>query len=248
MDKLTLIAGPCAIESIEQTMEIALAVKQVGVDYFRGGIFKPRSSPHRWDGIREPGIEILKEVKQLGLKIVTEAMSYSQIELLYPIVDVFQIGSRNMQDSELLRVFGQQDKPVVLKRGMGTTIEELVMAADFIKVMGNEKIWLCERGIRTFEPYTRNTFDINCIPAVKELSDLPIIADPSHGTGRRGLVIPIALAAVAAGVDGLMIEVHNDPDNAKTDGEQSLTIKQFFDAVPKIKKVAAAVGRYVGNA
>jgi len=179
------------------------------------------------------------------LPIIVEAMNAEQIKILYPVVDIFQIGSRNMQSSELLKEFGRQDKPVLLKRGMGSTIEELIMAADFIRNEGNKNVLLCERGIRTFETYTRNTFDINCIPAVKSLCKMPIIADPSHGTGRRELVIPIALASIAAGADGLIIEVHNHPEKAKTDGPQSLTIEMFKEGMKKIKKVAEAVGKEI---
>lgn len=244
-NKICIIAGPCAVEG-ENFIEIAKAIKEAGADILRGGVFKPRSSPYRWQGMGEEGIRILKEAKRVtGLPIISEAMNPSQIKLLYDVVDVFQVGSRNMQSSELLKEFGKQDKPILLKRGMATTIEELIMAAEFIMNEGNKNVYLCERGIRTFEPYTRNTFDINCIPAVKSLSKLPIIADPSHGTGRRELVIPIALASIAAGADGVMIEVHNNPEKAKTDGPQSLTIDMFKECMEKMKKVAEAVGKEI---
>jgi len=243
--KLIIMAGPCAVED-EGYIEIAKAVKEAGADILRGGIFKPRTDPNTWQGIGEKGIELLKEAKRVtGLPIICEAMSAEQIKLLYDVVDMFQIGSRNMQSSELLKEFGRQDKPVLLKRGMGNTIKELIMAADYIRNEGNKNVLLCERGIKTFESYTRNTFDINCIPAVKNLCQLPIIADPSHGTGRRELVIPVALAAIAAGADGLIIEVHNHPEKAKTDGEQSLTIEMFKEGMKKIKKVAEAVGKTI---
>lgn len=243
MQRIKIIAGPCAVEDEEQTLTIAETLKKLGVKYFRGGIFKPRSSPYRWSGVGMDGIPLLYKVKDMGFKMVVEAMNPAQMELLYPVVDIFQIGSRNQQDSELLKVFGRQDKPVLLKRGMATTIEELVMAADFIISEGNENVFLCERGIRTFEPYTRNTFDINCIPAVKELCDHPIIADPSHGTGKVNLVIPVGMAAIAAGADGVMIEVHNNPAKAKTDGDQSLNLAEFELAMEKFEAVASAVGR-----
>lgn len=243
MSRVLLIAGPCAIETEKQALEVAMVMKKNNVDYYRGGLFKPRSSPYRWQGLGKEGIPILAEVKRLGLKVVTEAMNPQQIDLLYPIVDMFQIGSRNMQCSELLKVFGKQDKPVLLKRGMAATIEELVMAADFIMSEGNENVILCERGIRSFDPYVRNTFDIACIPAVKRLSDLPIVADPSHGTGRSDLVLPVALAAIAAGADGVMIEVHNKPEVALTDGEQSLNLDEFEYAVEKMKALAISLGK-----
>jgi len=245
--RLVVIAGACSVEN-ENYIEIAKAVKEAGADIIRGGIFKPRSSPYRFQGIGKKGILLLNDVKKItGLPIIVEAMNVEQIKLLYPYVDIFQVGSRNMQSSELLKEFGRQDKPVLLKRGMGSTIEELIMASDFIKSEGNQNVILCERGIRSFEPYTRNTFDINCIPAVKSLCDMPIVADSSHGTGRRELVIPVALGAIASGADGLMIEVHNDPKNAKTDGDQSLTIEMFKDGMKQIRKVAEAVGKKVGG-
>jgi len=232
-----LIAGPCAVEG-ENFIKIALSVFKSGATHLRGGLFKPRSSPFRWSGIGLEGVEFVKEAKRLtGLPFVSEAMNPRQIEQLYDLVDVFQIGARNQQCSELLKEFGRQDKPVILKRGMATTIEEFVMSADFIMNEGNPNVILCERGIRSFETYTRNTFDISCIPSIKNLCNLPIIGDPSHGTGRRELVVPVALAAIAAGADGVMLEVHNKPEEALTDGPQSLTLKQFAEAVEKIKKI-----------
>ena len=238
---MIVIAGPCAVEN-ENYLKIANEVKKAGATHLRGGIFKPRSAPFRWQGIGHEnlsfGLELLKEAKRLtGLPIVSEAMNVKQIDILYKYIDIFQVGSRNMTNSELLKEFGKQDKPILLKRGFGSTIEELVMCADFIIDKGNEKVILCERGIRTFETYTRNTFDINCIPAIRSLCDLPIIADTSHGTGRRELVVPVALAAIAAGADGLMIEVHNNPEEAKTDGKQSLNIIQFNKSMGNIEKL-----------
>ena len=246
-EKIILIAGPCAVESREQIITIAKAVKDAGADMLRGGAFKPRSSPHRWEGVGAEGLEWLADAKAItGLPIVTEAMGHEQIPLVYQYADMLQIGSRNMQSSELLKAFGRQDKPVLLKRGFATTIEEFIMAADFIRNGGNDKIVLCERGIRTFETYTRNTLDLNAVPSIKSLCDLPIIVDPSHGTFRRELVVPMVLAAIAAGADGIMIEVHNDPDNAMTDGPHALTIEQFAQAIPKMRAVARAVGREIG--
>ena len=245
--KVILIAGPCAVESREQILTIAKAVKDAGADMLRGGAFKPRSSPDRWAGLGVEGLKYLDEAKAVtGLPVVTEAMGYEQIPLVYEYADMLQIGSRNMQSSELLKAFGRQDKPVLLKRGFASTIEEFIMAADFIRRGGNDQIVLCERGIRTFETYTRNTLDLNAVPALKDLCDLPVIVDPSHGTFRRELVIPMALAAIAAGADGLIIEVHNDPENAMTDGPHALTLDQFLEAIPKMKAVAKAVGRDIG--
>ena len=244
--KIVLIAGPCAVESRKQMLTIAKAVKEAGADMIRGGAFKPRSSPYRWEGIGPEGLEYLAEARDVtGLPVVTEAMGFEQIPLVYKYADMLQIGSRNMQSSELLKAFGRQDKPVLLKRGFATTIEEFIMAADFIKVGGNDKIILCERGIRTFETFTRNTLDLNAVPAIKSLCSLPIIVDPSHGTFRRELVVPMALAAIAAGADGIMIEVHNKPEEALTDGPHSLTLEQFAEAVPKMQAVARAVGREI---
>lgn len=233
------IAGPCSVEG-ENFIEISKAVKKAGATHIRGGIFKPRSSPFRWHGLGDESfsyvVEIVKQAKKdTGLPFVCEAMSAKQIELLYDIVDVFQIGARNQQDSELLKEFGRQDKPVIMKRGMATTIEEFSMAADFILSEGNSQVILCERGIRTFEGYTRNTFDINCIAAMKDLCSLPIISDASHGTGRRELVIPVTLASLVAGASGFMVEVHNNPEMAMTDGAQSLTLGMFAELMKKVR-------------
>ena len=239
---MMIIAGPCAIEG-DNFIEIAKVVKKYGATHLRGGIFKPRSSPFRWNGLHEIAIPLAREAKRVtGLPFVVEAMNCKQIELLYDVADIFQIGARNSQDSELLREFGRQDKPVILKRGMATTIEELIMSADFIISEGNKNVMLCERGIRTFETYTRNTFDVSCIPAVHDLCTLPIIADPSHGTGRAELVIPVTLAAVAAGADGIMIEVHDTPAKAMTDGQQSLTFGEFSRLMDQVKRLEALNG------
>lgn len=232
-----IIAGPCAIED-ENFVDIAHQVKRGGATHIRGGVFKPRSSPFRWNGIHEKAIPLLKKVREeVHLPIVVEVMSKEQIAILYPYVDIFQVGTRNATNTELLKELGRQRKPVLYKRGMAQTIEELVMGADFILNEGNSNVILCERGIRTFETYTRNTFDISCIPSVKELCDLPIIADPSHGTGRRSLIIPVSRAAIAAGADGIIVEVHNDPDKAMTDSEQSIDYQTFKTLVKEINRI-----------
>lgn len=234
---MIIIAGPCSIEG-KNFIQIGLAVKAAGATHLRGGVFKPRSSPFRWSGLHEEALPLLEEARVVvGLPLVVEAMSPQQIELLYPYVDVFQVGARNSTNTELLKEFGRQDKPVLYKRGMAQTIEEFVMGTDFILNEGNTSVIMCERGIRTFESYTRNTLDINCIPSVKELCSIPIIADPSHGTGRRSLVVPVACAAIAAGADGLMIEVHSDPDRALTDGSQSITPEIFASLVRRVKAI-----------
>ena len=232
-----IIAGQCSMD--KYFLETSREVARLGATHIRAGLFKPRSSPNRWSGwgneneeMLRLGLEQIREIKETtGKKIVAEAMNPKQIEILYDYIDIFQVGSRNQQDSELLKEFGKQDKPVLLKRGFATTIEEFVMAADFI----GDNVILCERGVRSFETYTRNTFDIACIPAVKGLCDRPIIADPSHAAGMNELVIPLALASIVAGADGLMIEVHCKREEAKTDGPQSLTIEQFEDLMIKVK-------------
>jgi 3-deoxy-7-phosphoheptulonate synthase len=237
------IAGPCSIED-ESFIDLAVELKKAGATHIRGGIFKPRSSPFRWHGIGEEAFEYVKEVKRLtNLPFVSEVMSASQIDLLHDLVDVFQIGTRNATNTELLKEVGRTNKPVVYKRGMSQTIEEFVMGADFIINEGNKNVILCERGIRTFEQFYRNTFDINCIPCVRELCNLPIVADVSHGTGKRNLVKPIALAAMSAGADGLMIEVHPNPDMALTDSEQQITIetfKEIMQIIPNLMEVIYA--------
>ena len=239
--KFLIIAGSCSIEG-ENYIDIAKSVKAAGANMLRGGLFKPRSHPDRYSGIGVAGLEIIKEAKRVtGLPIVSEAMNAEQIGILYDYVDMFQVGSRNMTASEFLKEIGKQDKPVLLKRGFGSTIQEFIMAADFIRCKGNQNVMLCERGIRTFEPYTRNTFDINCIPAVKWLSEFKIIADPSHGTGRAELVGPVACAAVAAGADGVLIEVHTHPKEAKTDAAQSITPETFEQIVKKINRIRSVL-------
>lgn len=226
---VTVIAGPCSVESEEQICTIAESVKKSGATMLRGGAFKPRTSPYAFQGMRAEGIELLLKAKTLtGLPIVTEIMDMSQLDM-FGDVDIIQVGARNMQNFELLKELGRGDKPILLKRGLSSTIQELLMSAEYIMAGGNSNVILCERGIRTFETATRNTFDVSAIPLIKELSHLPVIADPSHATGLSKLVKPIAMSSVAAGVDGLIIEVHNDPEHALCDGLQSLTPSEFKD-------------------
>ena len=244
--QLAMIAGPCSVESRSQLLEIAHAVKEAGATMLRGGAFKPRSSPYTFQGLGVEGLELLAEARAAtGLPIVTEVMAPDKVELVAEYTDVLQIGARNMQNFDLLKELGQQDKPVLLKRGLSATIEELLMSAEYILANGNYQVMLCERGIRTFETYTRNTTDINAIPALKQLSHLPVIGDPSHSTGRWQLVAPVARAMVAAGADGLMVEVHHDPEHALSDGAQSLKPERFAALVQEARRIAEAVGRTV---
>ncbi|MBQ7549444.1 MAG: 3-deoxy-7-phosphoheptulonate synthase, partial [Clostridia bacterium] len=234
------IAGPCSVESDEQICSIARDVKAAGANLMRGGAFKPRTSPYAFQGMRDEGLRLLKRAREeTGMPIVTEIMDLSHLDL-FDDVDVIQVGARNMQNFELLKALGHTDKPILLKRGLASTMQELLMSAEYIMAGGNDRIILCERGIRTFETYTRNTFDVSAIPLLKEKTHLPVIADPSHAAGLSRLVKPLALAAVAAGADGLMIEVHNDPAHALCDGPQALTPPQFAQVVREaeaIKKV-----------
>lgn len=231
---LNIMAGPCSVESSEQIVEIAKRVKQAGATMLRGGAFKPRTSPYAFQGLRAEGLDLLKEArKATGLPIVTEIMKESHIDM-FESVDVIQVGARNMQNFELLKELGKIDKPILLKRGLSSTIEELLMSAEYIMAGGNEKVILCERGIRTYEGFTRNTLDISAVPILKKLSHLPVVVDPSHASGKSWLVEPLSLAAVAAGADGLIIEVHNDPAHALSDGAQSLTPDQFDKVAKKI--------------
>ena len=232
-----IIAGPCSVESEEQIVDIAKSVKASGATMLRGGAFKPRTSPYDFQGLKGDGIELLLEAKAItGLPIVTEIMNANHLPL-FEEVDVIQVGARNMQNFELLRELGRTKKTILLKRGLANTIKELLMSAEYIMAGGNENIILCERGIRTFETYTRNTLDISAIPVLKELTHLPVVVDPSHATGVARYVKPMALAAAAAGADGLMIEVHNDPAKALCDGAQSLTPEQFDDVCAAVKKI-----------
>ena len=236
-----IMAGPCSVESEEQVMEIARSVKAAGATMLRGGAFKPRTSPYDFQGLKADGIELLlKAKKETGLPIVTEIMNANHIPL-FEEVDVIQVGARNMQNFELIKELGKTQKPILLKRGLANTLEELLMSAEYIMAGGNENVILCERGILTFETYTRNTLDLSAIPMLKELTHLPIIADPSHATGMARLVKPMAIAATAAGAHGLMIEVHNDPAHALCDGAQSLTPDAFADVTRAVSLVREAV-------
>ena len=237
----SVIAGPCSVESEEQIIGIARAVKAAGAALLRGGAFKPRTSPYSFQGLRGEGIRLLTEAKKAtGLPVVTEIMDMSQLPL-FEDVDVIQVGARNMQNFEMLKELGRLDKPVLLKRGLASTLEELLMSAEYIMAGGNTRVILCERGIRTFETYTRNTLDVSAIPALKTLSHLPIIIDPSHATGRSAMVEPMALAAAAAGADGLIIEVHNDPQHALCDGPQSVRPEEFARVMRRVNAVRAAL-------
>ena len=242
--RLVVMAGPCAVESREQLLEIAYAVKEAGAQVLRGGAFKPRTSPYSFQGLGEEGLRILAEAREeTGLLIVSEVMEPETVPLVSTYADVLQIGARNMQNYALLHAVGEAQRPVLLKRSMMSTIEEVLMAAEYILSHGNNRVMLCERGIRTFETYTRNTFDINAVPLLKQLSHLPVIADPSHGTGKWELVAPVARAAVAAGADGLIIEVHPRPEEALSDGAQSLLPARFSALVESLRPIAEAVGR-----
>jgi 3-deoxy-7-phosphoheptulonate synthase len=243
---VVVAAGPCAVESAEQIADIAEKVATAGAKLLRGGAFKPRSSPYSFQGLGEDGLKLMRSAADRnGLLVVSEVMDPSQIGMMFPYVDVLQVGARNMQNYHLLRGLGEIDRPVLLKRGMSATIEELLLSAEYIMSGGNYKVILCERGIRTFETYLRNTMDIAAIPVIKSLSHLPIFADPSHGTGRRDKVAPMARAAVAAGADGLIIEVHPDPERALSDGVQSLYPDQFAQLMKEIRAIAPAVDRKI---
>jgi 3-deoxy-7-phosphoheptulonate synthase len=243
-ERLVVMAGPCAVESREQALATAREVKKCGAVLFRAGAFKPRTSPYSFQGLGEEGLQILSNIREeLGLGVVTEITSPTQADVMMKYVDVVQVGARNMQNFELLKCVGRMGKPVLLKRGLSATIEEWLMSAEYILSEGNDHVALCERGIRTFEPFTRNTLDLSAIPVIKNLTHLPVIIDPSHATGIREKVSPMARAAVAAGADGLMIEVHNDPDNALSDGPQSLFPEQFGELMRDIYVIAPVVGK-----
>ena len=244
--QLTLIAGPCSVESEAQIVSVAKAVKNSGATMLRGGAFKPRTSPYSCQGLKYEGLELLKEARaETGLPIVTELMSPYDIDRFVKDVDVIQIGARNMQNFELLKELGKIDKPILLKRGLSATIEEWLMSAEYILSGGNPNVILCERGIRTFETYTRNTLDLSAIVAVKKVSHLPIIVDPSHATGKAWMVPALARAAIAVGADGLIIEVHNDPEHALCDGSQSIRPEQFDEVVRDLRTIAPVVGREI---
>jgi 3-deoxy-7-phosphoheptulonate synthase len=243
--KIAVIAGPCSVESEEQILEVAQRVKDAGAGFLRGGAFKPRTSPYAFQGLKAEGLELMKIAREkTGLPIVTEIMSTAHLAL-FADVDIIQVGARNMQNFELLKELGKLKKPILLKRGLANTIEEFLMSAEYIMSGGNENVILCERGIRTFETYTRNTLDISAIPVLKHLSHLPVIVDPSHATGIPWLVEPMAKAAISAGADGLIIEVHNNPKKALSDGAQSLTPDQFDAIMQKLRATAAVEGREI---
>ena len=242
--QITVMAGPCSVETREQIIGVAEDVKQMGAAILRGGAFKPRTSPYSFQGLQETGLDLLKEAKAVtGLPIITEIMSADKIERFVEDVDVIQVGARNMQNFELLKELGKTDKPILLKRGLSATIEEWLMSAEYIMAGGNDNVILCERGIRTFENYTRNTLDLSAIPAVKKLSHLPVVVDPSHAAGMWWMVEPLAKAAVAVGADGLLIEVHNNPEAALCDGAQSLRPERFARLMGELKGIARIVGR-----
>jgi 3-deoxy-7-phosphoheptulonate synthase len=246
--EIVAAAGPCAVESAAQIGEIAEKVARAGAKLLRGGAFKPRSSPYSFQGLGEEGLKFMRAAADdNGLLVVSEVMDPSQIEVMLPYVDVLQVGARNMQNYYLLRALGEIQKPVLLKRGMSATIEELLLSAEYIMAGGNYNVILCERGIRTFDTYMRNTMDIAAIPVIKQLSHLPVVADPSHGTGRRDKVGAMARAAVAAGADGLLIEVHQDPERALSDGAQSLYPDQFTQLMAEARMIAPAVGRRIAE-
>ncbi len=242
--ELAIMAGPCSVESRDQILEVAEAIKQSGAQLLRGGAFKPRTSPYDFQGLEEEGLKLLAEAREkTGLKIVTELMDAHHLDLIEDYTDMIQIGARNAQNFFLLKAVGRSRKPVLLKRGLSTTIKELLMSAEYVMSQGNYNVILCERGIRTFETYTRNTLDLNAIPVIRKLSHLPIVADPSHGTGHWDLVEPMSRAAIAAGADGLMIEVHPHPDQAVSDGAQSLKPERFRHLMGELRKVAQAMDR-----
>jgi len=248
-DTLTVIAGPCAVETAEQTLASALMARAAGASLLRGGAYKPRSSPYAFQGLGEAGLKILAEVRaETGLPIVTEVVDPGDVDLVACYADMLQVGTRNMQNFPLLQAVGGVGKPVMLKRGMNATIEEWLMAAEYIAQRGNLDIVLCERGIRTFETATRNTLDLSAVPLIRSLSHLPIVVDPSHATGHRDLVRPMALAAVAAGADGLLVEVHPNPDEALSDGPQSLTLAQFSSLMDDVRHLGAALSNVAGRA
>lgn len=245
-NEIIVIAGPCSVESEEQIMTIAEIVKKSGAKILRGGAFKPRSSPYSFQGLGEEGLKVLrKAADEFGLLVVTEVLENSMIDLIYKYTDIFQVGARNMQNYSLLKELGSAKKPVMLKRGLSATVEDWLMSAEYILSNGNPDVLLCERGIRTFETYTRNTFDISAIPVVHKRSHLPVFADPSHATGLRDKVIPMARAAVAAGADGLMVEVHHDPEHALSDGPQALLPDQFVEMMKQVKLIANVIGRTI---
>lgn len=245
-NKIAMIAGPCSVENVSQITFIAEEVKKLGANFLRGGAFKPRTSPYSFQGLEYDGLELLKVARtKTNLPIVTEIMSPYDVDIFAENVDLIQVGARNMQNFDLLKELGKINKPVLLKRGLAATIEELLMSAEYIMAGGNERVVLCERGIRTFETYTRNTLDISAIPAIKKLSHLPVVVDPSHAAGKSFMVEPLSKAAIAVGADGLIIEVHNNPAKALCDGQQSITPEAYGELLKDLKVIAKAVGREI---
>ena len=244
--EVAMVAGPCAVESHEQAFQIARHVKAAGVRLFRGGAYKPRTSPYSFQGLGEPGLQILAAVREeFGLGIVTEAIDNESLDLVEKYADVIQIGARNMQNFSLLKRAGRSQKPVLLKRGMSATLDEFLMAAEYLMSEGNYNVILCERGVRTFSDYTRNTLDLSIVPAVQRRSHLPIVVDPSHGTGRRNKVLPLSRAAVAAGANGILVEVHHDPDRALSDGPQSILPAELDQLIHEVRQIAGVLGRTI---
>jgi 3-deoxy-7-phosphoheptulonate synthase len=244
--EVAMVGGPCAIETREQSFEVAKRVKAAGARLFRGGAYKPRTSPYSFQGLGEAGLEIMADVrKEFGLGIITEAIDHESLDLVAEYADVIQIGARNMQNFSLLKRAGRAKKPVLLKRGMSATLDEFLMAAEYLMSEGNYAVILCERGVRTFSDFTRNTLDLAVVPAVQKRSHLPIVVDPSHGTGRRNKVLPLSRAAVAVGADGLLVEVHHDPDHALSDGPQSILPEEFEQLIREVRQIAAVLGRTI---
>jgi 3-deoxy-7-phosphoheptulonate synthase len=244
--QVAMVAGPCAVESREQTLKIAGHVSASGARLFRGGAYKPRTSPYSFQGLGEPGLKILAQVREeYGLGIVTEAIDNESLDLVEKYADVIQIGARNMQNFSLLKRAGRSQKPVLLKRGMSATLDEFLMAAEYLLSEGNYNVILCERGVRTFSDYTRNTLDLSIVPAVQRRSHLPIVVDPSHGTGRRNKVLPLSRAAVAAGANGILVEVHHDPDHALSDGPQSILPDELNQLIQEVRQIAEVLGRTI---
>lgn len=245
-NEVIIMAGPCSVENEEQIFTISEMVSKAGAKILRGGAFKPRTSPYSFQGLGEEGLKLMRNAAdKFGLLVITEVMESSNIDLIEKYADIFQVGARNMQNFPLLRDLGKTTKPIMLKRGLSATVEDLLMSAEYILSSGNEEVILCERGIRTFETYTRNTFDLSAIPVIHKRSHLPIIADPSHATGLRDKVLPMARAAVAAGADGLMVEVHHEPEKALSDGPQALLPEQFSELMTQVKAIAEVIGRKV---
>ena len=243
---LAIVAGPCSIESREQAFEIAELVAAAGAQFFRGGAYKPRTSPYAFQGLGEEGLRIMAEIRQqFGMKIITEAIDHESLDLVEEYADMIQIGARNMQNFSLLKRAGRSQKPVLLKRGMSATLDEFLMAAEYLMSEGNYNVILCERGVRTFSDYTRNTLDLSIVPAVQRRSHLPIVVDPSHGTGRRNKVLPLSRAAVAVGANGLLVEVHHDPDHALSDGPQSILPEELEQLILEVRQIAGVLGRTI---